>query len=97
MWPIVVIASSIRQFWSFFYYGVFQFIKLIAIFCRIDDFILRSLVDYIFSILLNRQKNFLRMKFRLRDSWSFIILKSSAFSMHILIQNPSLISSDKSF
>ena len=30
--------TLVRQFWPFFYYGDFQFIELIAIFCRIDGF-----------------------------------------------------------
>ena len=61
---IVVMASSVHQFWSFFCYGVFQFIKLIEIFCRIDGFILRKklIIDYSFPILPNGQKNFLRVK-----------------------------------
>ena len=32
-------ASSVRKFWPFFYYGDFQFIKLIAIFSKIDGFL----------------------------------------------------------
>ena len=94
---IVMIASSIRQFWSFFCYSVFQFIKLIATFSKIDGFTLRKeLINYTFPILSNGEKNFLRMKSRIRNNWKSIVLKSIAFSMHILIQNPSLISSDNS-
>ena len=51
---IVMMTSSVRQF-SFFYYGVFQFIKLIAMFSKINDFTLRKkfIVNYIFLIPLN--------------------------------------------
>ena len=66
--------TSIRQFWLLFCDGGFQFIKLIAIFCRIDGFILRK------ELIVN----FLRMKSRFATWKSRVenLLSSSTFSMH---------------
>lgn len=52
---IVVMISLVRQFWPYFCYGGFQFIKLITVFGRIDDFTLRKelIVNYIFLIPSN--------------------------------------------
>ena len=69
---------------------IFQFIKLISIFYRIDDFILKKAsIDndriYLSNPKWTKEFSSGNPLYCLRDNWRSIILKSSAFSIHIYI------------
>ena len=90
---IIVIASSVRHFWLFFCYSVFQFIKLIAIFSKIDGFTLRKKLIVNLSNPTNKRTFFgWSPEFAIEDLLSL----NHAFLMNILIQSPSLVSSQVS-
>ena len=73
-------ASSIRQFWLCFCYTAFNLSSWLQYFPKLIVSPEKGAHSRLhFPIPSNGQKNFLQVKSRLCDSWSFIVLKSSAF------------------